>query len=73
MDPGYLPRHYTDRAGGARNDHGLAGLRFADVEETEIGGHAWQAECAEEDWQRRLAWIDLRDAAAKRSPAKADR
>src|SRR5271157_1858859 len=66
MDPGYLPRHHTDRAGGTRNDHDLAGLRFADVEETEIGGHAWQAERAEEDWQRRPAWIDLRDTVAFR-------
>ena len=40
MDPSYLTHHPTDRAGGAGNDHGLAGLRFADVEETEVSGHA---------------------------------
>src|SRR5271166_3206671 len=34
MDPSYLTHHHADRASGARNDHGLAGLGFADVRGT---------------------------------------
>ena len=45
-DPRYLSHHHADRAGGARNDHGLARLGFANVKETEVGGHAWQAKRA---------------------------
>ena len=40
MNPGDLPHHHADGAGGARNDYGLAELRFADVEEAEIGRHS---------------------------------
>ena len=37
----------ADRTGRGRDDHGLAGVRLADLEQPEVGGHAGHAEHAE--------------------------
>ena len=38
LDLGDLADHGADRAGRRRDDHRLAGLRLADVEQAEVGG-----------------------------------
>ena len=54
----------ADRAGRARDDDRLAGLRLADVEQAEVAGHAGHAEHVEPLRRRADAQVDLGELAA---------
>ena len=53
LDLGDLANRRADRAGGGGNDHGLARLRLADVEQACVGRHAGHAEHAHSGRDRR--------------------
>ena len=55
-----LSNHHADRAGCTGDDDRLAGLRLADVEQTEVRRHPRHAERAEIHRQRRETRIDFR-------------
>ena len=61
-----LPDDRAHRAGRAGDDHRLARLRLADVEQAEVRRHARHAERAEVHRQRREARVDLASRPCRR-------
>ena len=62
LEFGDLPGNAAHRAGGAGNHHGFAGLRLANVEQGEIGGHTGHAQCGQIQRQRGAARVNLVEA-----------
>src|SRR6185436_5558004 len=54
----------TDGARRSRDDHGVSGLRLADVEEAEVRGEPGRAEDVQRGLRRREARVELAEGAA---------
>jgi hypothetical protein len=64
LELGQLAHRLAHGAGGARDHHGLAGLRLAHVQQAEVGRHAGHAQHVEPLRERAQAQVDARQAAA---------